>query len=311
MGTSAYRSWVEISLRQIAGNFRAVHDAVGPGVEVMPVVKADAYRHGAVEVPRTLTAEGARWLAVSNVDEGAILREHGIAARILVMADFLPVERTRLLDCNLTPVIHSLGDIREWDRMAAERGVAAPYHLKIDTGMGRLGACASAREILETIGAARHAQLEGLMTHFASAANYATSQTDEQIRAFAVVCDELSRAGVNPALLHMSSSTPIVYGRREAWQRMVRPGHAIYGYVSPIAKGTPPQAIVEVKPALAWKSAVLAVKDLRAGALVGYGGMFKATHPMRIAGLAAGFADGIPHPPSHTGVVVAQGQLVR
>jgi len=303
------RSWVEISLKQIAANFQAVRDVVGPGVEVMPVVKADAYRHGAIEVSRTLTAEGARWLAVSNVDEGAILREHGIAARILVMADFLPVERTRLLDCNLTPVIHSLGDIREWDRMAAERGVAAPYHLKIDTGMGRLGAAASAREILEAVGAARHAQIEGLMTHFASAANYATSQTDEQIRAFRLVCDELSKAGVNPPLLHMSSSTPIVYGRREAFQRMVRPGHAIYGYVSPVAKGTPPPAIVEVKPALTWKSAVLAVKDLPAGALVGYGGMFKATHPMRIAVLAAGYADGIPHRLSNKGRVIVKGRF--
>ncbi len=309
MGTSAYRSWVEISLRQIAGNFRAVRDAVGPGVEVMPVVKADAYRHGAVEVSRTLTAEGARWLAVSNVDEGAILREHGITARILVMADFLPVERARLIECNLTPVIHSLGDIREWDRMAGERGVAAPYHLKIDTGMGRLGVCASAREILEAVEAAKHAQLEGLMTHFASAANYATSQTDEQIRTFTAVCSELSRAGLNPAFRHMSSSTPIVYGRREAWQRMVRPGHAIYGYVSAIAKGTPPQAIVEVKPALTWKSAVLAVKDLPAGALVGYGGMFKATHAMRIAVLAAGYADGIPHRLSNKGRVIVKGHF--
>src|SRR5260370_12587629 len=93
----------------------------------------------------------------------------------------------------------------------------------------------------------------------------------------------------------MSSSTRIVYGRREAWQRMVRQGHAIYGYVSPVVKGTPPQAIVEVKPALTWKSAVLAVKDLPAGALVGYGGMFKASHPMRIAVLPAGYSYGIPH----------------
>src|SRR5258708_32111577 len=192
MGTAAYRSWVEISLKQIAENFRAVRDVVGPGVEVMPVVKADAYRHGAIEVSRTLTAEGARWLAVSNVDEGAILRENGITSRILVMADFLPVERTRLLDCNLTPVIHSLGDIREWDRMADGRGVAAPYHLKIETGMGRLGACASAREILEARTAANHTQPEGPTPPFASAANYTTSKTDEQLHAVAVTSDQLS-----------------------------------------------------------------------------------------------------------------------
>src|SRR5580693_10167226 len=143
----AYRSWVEISLRQIARNFQAIRDVVGAGVEVMPVVKADAYRHGAVEVSRSLIAVGARWLAVSNVEEGAILRDRGITTRILVMADFLPAERAGLLDYNLTPVIHSLSDIAEWDGVAAARGITADYHLKIDSGMGRLGTRAPASEI--------------------------------------------------------------------------------------------------------------------------------------------------------------------
>ena len=147
MGPFAYRSWVEISLQQIADNFQAVRDVVGPAVEVMPVVKADAYRHGAIEVSKRLTDAGARWLAVSNVEEGAIMRERGITTRILVMADFLPAERAGLLDYNLTPVIHSLGDIQEWNRLSENRGVVSAYHLKIDSGMGRLGTRASASEI--------------------------------------------------------------------------------------------------------------------------------------------------------------------
>src|SRR5580704_1448624 len=122
MGPFAFRSWVEISLKQIADNFNAVRSVVGPKVEVMPVVKADAYRHGAVEVSRALMNAGARWLAVSNVEEGAILRDRGITARILVMADFLPAERAGLLDYSLTPVIHSLADIADWDRLVASRG---------------------------------------------------------------------------------------------------------------------------------------------------------------------------------------------
>src|SRR5215472_12403850 len=108
MSAFAFRSWVEISLKQVADNFRAVKSVVGPAVEVMPVVKADAYRHGAVDVSRRLVQEGARWLAVSNVEEGAALRDAGVDCRILVMADFLPAERQGLLDYNLTPVIHSL-----------------------------------------------------------------------------------------------------------------------------------------------------------------------------------------------------------
>jgi alanine racemase len=305
----AYRSWVEISLKQIVHNFLAVRDVVGAGVEVMPVVKADAYRHGAVEVSRALAAAGARWLAVSNVEEGAILRERGITTRILVMADFLPSERAGLLDYNLTPVIHSLSDIAEWDGVAAARGITADYHLKIDSGMGRLGTRSSAAEILEAILDARHARLEGLMTHFASAANYASDQTEEQQQAFQAICSDLARAGVNPPILHMASSTPIAYGRKDAWQRMVRPGHAIYGYVSPVAKGVAPTRLLEVRPALAWKTAVLAVKDLPAGALVGYGGMYRTTQPTRIAVLAAGYADGIPHRLSNKGRVIANGSL--
>ena len=309
MGPFAYRSWVEISLQQIAANFQAVRDVVGGDVEVMPVVKADAYRHGAVEVSRALMKAGARWLAVSNVEEGAILRDRGIGARILVMADFLPAERTGLFDYNLTPVIHSLPDVREWDRQCALRGVDGAYHLKIDSGMGRLGTRASASEIREAVCGARHARLEGLMTHFASSANYASSQTEEQLQTFNSICSELAKCGVNPPILHSSSSTPIAYGRRDAWQRMVRPGHAIYGYVSPVAKGTAPPRLLDVRPALTWKAAVLAVKDLPAGALVGYGGMYRAAHLTRIAILAAGYADGIPHRLSSKGRVIAKGQF--
>jgi alanine racemase len=306
---AAFRSWVEISLQQIARNFQAIREVVGPGVEVMPVVKADAYRHGAIEVSRRLTSDGARWLAVSNVEEGVILRESGVTARILVMADFLPAERQSLLDFNLTPVIHALEDIAEWDRLAAGKGVTARYHLKIDSGMGRLGTRAPAAEILAAIGAANHAKLEGLMTHLASSANYATSQTEEQMRTFESVCSQLAQAGVRPEFLHLASSTPVAYGRRDAWKRMVRPGHAIYGYISPVARGNAPPAVLNVRPALTWKAAVLAVKDLPAGALVGYGGMYRAPQPMRIAVLAAGYADGIPHRLSNKGRVIAKGHF--
>jgi len=307
---SAYRSWVEVSLGQIARNFQAVRSVVGSGVEVMPVVKADAYRHGAIEVSRRLVAEGTRWLAVSSVEEGCALRDAGVRTRILVMADFLPAEREDLLNYNLTPVIHSLEDIEEWDRLCIARQTSAPYHLKADTGMGRLGTRARAAEIAEALGRTSAARLEGLMTHFASAADYSGTQTEDQLMQFARLATELAALGISPEYLHMSSTIPVAYGRRNAWQKMVRPGHAIYGYVSPIARGTAPRRILEVKPALTWKASVLAVKDLPQGALIGYGGMFRAPAPMRIAVLAAGYADGIPHRLSNRGRVIARGRTV-
>lgn len=310
MSSFAYRSWVEVSLGQIARNFQAVRAVVGPGVEVMPVVKADAYRHGAVEVSRRLIAEGARWLAVSSVEEGAALRDAGIESRVLVMADFLPAERTGLLEYRLTPVIHSLDDIGAWDALCRERGCETPYHLKIDSGMGRLGTRGTAAEIAAAVHGASHARLEGIMTHLASAANYSGTQTDDQIGKFTRLQTELAALGIRPQYEHVSSSIPVAYGRREAWQKMVRPGHAIYGYVSAtVGKGAAPERVLDVKPALTWKASVLSVKELPAGALVGYGGMYRAPGPMRIAVLAAGYADGIPHRLGNRGAVIAGGKL--
>lgn len=303
-----YRSWVEVSRKQIAANFESIRKVVGPAVEVMPVVKADAYRHGAVEVSRVLESHGARWLAVSNTDEGIALRDAGIRTRILVMADFLPFAREAMLAYELTPVIHSLDDLAELNRLAGSRAERYRCHLKIDTGMGRLGVRESAPLIARAILSATNVQVEGLMTHFASAANYATDQTDRQITAFNAVAQSLAENGVCPGLLHLSSTIPVGYARVGAWQGMVRPGHAIYGYVSP-ARGHAPARILNVKPALSWRATVLSVKDIEAGALVGYGGMFRAPNPMQIAVLAAGYADGIPHRLGNRGSVIVKGKL--
>ena len=291
------RSWVEVSLGRIRANYRAVRTLVGESVDVMPVVKADAYRHGAVEVSRALEAEGAAWFGVSNVEEGIALRDAGLRARILVMADFLPEEREALEAFHLTPVIQSLEDL------GAAR---VPYHLKIDSGMGRLGTRSSPDQIARAIAAAP-APLEGLMTHFASSGNYESRQTEEQLRNFERVLTALRQAGLAPRYVHLSSTIPIAYRRAEAWGNLVRPGHAIYGYVSP-ARGGPARAL-NVAPALAWKATVLAVKEVEAGALIGYGGIHRAARPMRIAVLAAGYADGIPHRLGNRGQVIAKGKL--
>ena len=306
--TFPYRSWVEISRGQIAENFRAIGAVVGPDVEVMPVVKADAYRHGAIEVSRTLEENGARWLAVSNTDEGVALRDAGIKARILVMADFLSFTRETMLAHQLTPVIHSLADLAELNEMARRREQRVACHLKVDTGMGRLGVRADADTIAAAILEAKHLEVEGLMTHFASAGNYQTSQTDDQIELFEQISGHLSAAGVHPRLLHLSSTIPMAYQRRRAWRGMIRPGHAIYGYVSP-ARGHAPPKVLKVKPALTWRATVLSVKDVPTGALVGYGGMFRAARATRLAVLAVGYADGVPHRLSNRGSVIVNGRL--
>lgn len=304
-----FRSYVLVSREQIACNYRNVCSVVGPAVDVAGVVKADAYGHGALEVARVLTAEGAQWLAVSSVDEGVNLRCGGIhQTRILVMGGFLPYEGEAVVEFDLTPVVHSLEQMRQVERLAESSGKPVRYHLKIDSGMGRLGTRAAAGEILAVLEEGRRAQLEGLMTHFASAADYTSAQTGEQLAYFHAVAEALRQGGVRAARLHTSSTNAIGYGRVEGWHNMVRAGHALYGYVSP-ARGDAPRQLLDVKPALTWKAKILAVKEIPEGTLVGYGGTFRAPRAMRIGILGAGYADGMFHRLSNRGKVIADGKL--
>jgi alanine racemase len=224
------------------------------------------------------------------------------------MGGFLPFEEAALVDHGLTPAVHSLQQLRDLDRLAAAAGKALRYHLKIDSGMGRLGTRATAEEIVAALAATPHAQLEGLMTHFASAADYTSTQTADQLTYFERVAAAIEQAGHRGLRIHTSSTNAIAYGCASSGQNLVRAGHALYGYVSPARGEAPPQRL-DVQPALTWKARLLAVKDLPAGALVGYGGTFRAPRPMRIGVLGAGYADGIFHRLSNRGQVIADGKL--
>jgi len=306
------RCFVEVSRSQIAANYRVVRDAVAPGAQVIGVVKANAYGHGAVEVARVLKAEGIRWLAVSSVDEGVALRDADIDCRILVMAGVMPWERGAVVQFGLRPVIHSLDELKAY---AEFNDVLGPMkvHLKIDTGMDRLGTREPAGAILAAMEASPEVKVEGLMSHFASATDFSSTQTEDQLRAFQTVADGLAARGFRPEVMHFCSTNAIAYPRsqawgKEAWMQLVRPGHALYGYVSP-TRGPAPQAVFAVKPALQWKARIIMVKDVPAGAHVGYGGSYLAESDMRIAVLAAGYADGILHRLSNKGKVIAGGRL--
>ncbi len=304
-----FRSYVTVSRGQIARNYRNVCSVVGPGIDVAAVVKADAYGHGALEVSRVLVGEGVRWLAVSSVEEGVALRHGGIVSpRILVMGGFLAYESDAIIEHDLTPVLHSLDRIRQVHELARSRGRTLSYHLKIDSGMGRLGTRAGATAIIARVKDTPNARLEGLMTHFASAADYTTTQTEDQLSYFHALCNRLREGGIVAERLHTSSSSAIGFGRTEGWHDMVRAGHALYGYVSP-ARGDAPAQRLEVQPALEWKAKILAVKEIPEGTAVGYGGTFRAPRPMRIGILSAGYADGIFHRLSNRGSVIAAGQL--
>jgi alanine racemase len=219
------------------------------------------------------------------------------------MAGVMRWEHEAMREFRLTPVAHSLDDLRRFDE-----GSPLDVHLKVDTGMNRLGAGGTAAEIADAILALRNARVEGLLSHFASAADFKSGQTEDQIRKFNSIWQDLAGRGVRPALMHCASTNAIAYPRRDAWLSLVRPGHALYGYVSP-ARGAAPPPVLVVKPALSWRTRVISVKDVPAGSKVGYGGSFTASSPMRLAVLAAGYADGVPHRLSNKGNVIAGGRL--
>ena len=243
--SQSVRCYVEISRSQIAANYRAVRDAVAPGAQIMGVVKANAYGHGAVEVATVLCAEGASWLAVSSVEEGIALRRAGIDCRILVMAGVMQWEHEALRDFRLTPVAHSLDDLRRFDEAWLPRSrLPAPIrefhskpvevHLKIDTGMNRLGTRATASEIAKAVSALRNVSRRRAAFAFRVARPISLPiRRKSRYEVFGNMWSSLAKHGVRPALMHFASTNAIAYPRRDAWLSLVRPGHAIYGYVSP------------------------------------------------------------------------------
>jgi len=296
------RTWAEISLPALRRNYARIQQLVGGSVTVAPVVKADAYGHGAIQISRTLEEAGAGWLAVSCVREGVVLREAGIGARILVMGGVFAFEREPAYRHRLTQVVHSLEELEELDRTSLPLTV----HLKVNTGMSRLGAMAGPGEIVEALGRLGSIQVEGLMSHFASAEDFSSGQTEEQMAIFDEVCDAVRSAGIKPALLHFCSSSGIAYRRTEGWHSLVRPGLALYGYV-PNSAGDAPAPLLQVEPVLRWYARLLNVREIAAGTPVGYLARFRAPRAMRIGTVAAGYADGVPHRLSTRGSFIADG----
>jgi alanine racemase len=281
------RTWVEISLEQLALNYRNIQTCVGNAVDVAGVVKANAYGHGAVPVSLALIEAGAKWLGVSNTSEGIELRRAGIEVRILVLGGVLPYEREGLVEHKLTPVVHSLQELKSWDYEGAP-----DVHVKIDTGMARLGMQEAPDAIAAAIRGLRHVHVEGLMSHFATPDDVA--QSGQQVACF----EEVLRV-VKPEVVHFASSFALAERLRGAWLTLVRPGIALYGYAP----------ICDVKPVLTWKARVLTVKQLPKGSTVGYNARYRTARDITMAVIAAGYADGVPRSLTNKGSVAIAGKL--
>jgi len=281
------------------------------GVTICAVVKADAYGHGAVECSRALEAEGARWLGVTSLDEAIPLREAGVKSNILLMTGFWRGEETEIVRLQLTPTVWEPWHIESLERASASLGAAQhAVHLKVDTGMGRLGAAVDQLpRVLDALRSARHLVLEGLSTHLASSEIMDAPSVAEQQRNFETAQRMVREAGLQPAFIHMAN-TGAVISRKETWSTMVRPGVALYGYYLPFQRAgrevSGRTLRLSVKPILTWKTRILSLRDFEANHALGYNATYVTKAPAHVAVLPVGYADGFNRQLSNRGRVIVR-----
>ncbi len=262
------------------------------------MVKCDAYGHGYAECARVLEKEGGRWFGVTSTDEGVALRESGITGRILIMVGAWRGEEEDVLHYSLTPSISRVDELDSFARAAQRLSLRMPVavHLKVDTGMARLGIPLPELEnFAERLRATPEIKLEGVFSHLASSEVLDDPGTRNQIRCFDEALRTLARQGLNPPLRHLANSSAAI-GRPDTWHNFVRPGLAIYGYELPFVKrdGSSVSSPVagQLKPVLQWKTRIISLRDVPPGQALGYGGTYVTPQAARIAVIAAGYGDG-------------------
>ncbi len=281
-------TWVEVDLDAVGSNVRAIRKWIGPSRRMLCVVKADAYGHGAVAVSRRAEMEGADYLGVAMVEEGLELRHSGIRLPILVLGAFDPSQVHLLVEARLTPSVYSTATLSAVLDAGRRLPSAIPFHMEVDTGMGRLGF--PARELgpaLDRIAALKRPALEGLYTVLASGEQADSPTTPEQLRLFNFAVQEVKRRGLNPAHVHVANSGGVL-NTPETWFNMVRPGLALYG-VAP-ADVSP---VLDLTPALSIRTRVILLKEAPPGTHLGYGGAYTTARESVIATLAVGYDDGL------------------
>ena len=295
---------VEVNLGRLAENFRAIRQHVAPA-RVMPILKANAYGHGLVEVARLMQELGADCIGVAVLEEGILLRERGITAPILVLGGILGNQAPGFLRHDLTVTASSIEKLHQVNEAAEQMGVKGKVHLKVDTGMERIGVhYYSAESFLETALRCKHLEVEGIYSHFANSDTLDLSDARVQIERFHEVLRFYEKRGLPPPpLRHMANSGAILQ-LPEATFDMVRPGLLLYG-VSP-ASEIP--LTVAVRPALSWKSRVVYFKVIQPGHPVGYGSTWQPDHPVRAVTVPVGYGDGYFRSMTHKAQVLIRGK---
>jgi len=299
-------TWAEIDLDNLASNFNQIKKLVSPSARVMAVVKANAYGHGAVQCARRLVNEGADWFGVALPEEGVELRAAGISQPVLCLAGFWAGQAELCIQQRLTPVVYQLDVIESFNHAASNAEVVADVHVKVDTGMGRLGVrFDELSEFVVALKRFRNIRLDGLMSHLAAADdNSCEPLTHDQIRRFEDAVTVFRDHGYRPTHLHLANSAGI-FSHRETWGNMVRPGGVLYGLWRDVL---PPKTThPELLPVMSLRSRIGLLKWVPPGETIGYGCTFEASRRSLIATLPIGYHDGYMRGLSNRAHVVVRG----
>jgi alanine racemase len=304
------RAWVEIDRAALRHNVCQIRALVAPTIEMMAVVKADAYGHGAIEVARTLVAAGVAWLAVATVPEGIELRSAGISAPILVLGAIdTEIQVRAIVEWDLQPTICSIAQATLISKTISQLAPPKPLHvhLKLDTGMSRLGAnWQQAAAVYRELHALPYLEIASLYSHLATADDLDPTVMELQVDRFERSRAAIQAAGYQLPTLHLANSAGILVGDRLHYQ-LVRPGLILYGlYPAPHLA-----AKIDLLPVLSVRARITQVRDITAGTGVSYGHRFIADRDLTIAVVEIGYADGIPRRLSDRMQAIVRGQLVR
>lgn len=309
MKNHSYRCWAEVDLDAISNNIRNIKAFVGEKTKVMAVVKADAYGHGSVEVSKSLIENGADYLGVAFVDEAIELREAGIDTPILVLGYTLKEDVEKMVAYNVTPAIFHKESAKEFSRAAKKQGKTVKLHIKLDTGMNRVGFLCNGESLkeIEEINSFENIEIEGVFSHFSCADCESEEYTHSQAEKFISFVGELEKRGVKIPIKHICNSAGIINFPQYHFD-MVRSGIITYG--------VKPSEFVDISPlklmpAFTLKSRVIRVQEIAAGEKISYGGTFVSDENMKIAALSIGYADGYLRALSNNAVVVVNGQLAK
>lgn len=318
--------WVEICTRNLEENYRFLSSLAGPDVDLLAVVKADAYGHSLRHCAPAAVRAGARWLGVTSVEEGVEARELCPGARILIMSGAFPGQAAYVIQHKLTPVVWEPWQIDELEAAACDAEIRSlSVHLEIDTGMSRQGAAPQSLDpILARFRRDSPLRIEGLMTHLFAADEADGCVTTDQLERMNVALARVQSAGLHAGILNVGNSAALLAGAIDrlgslaksfAMNLMVRPGLALYGVVpafDPAFDSAEPICLAQARrrlhPVLSWKSRVMSLRSIQPGTVVGYNGTFVATEPMQIALIPAGYADGLDRGLGNRFSVLVRGQ---